>query len=106
MEAQPRRQGLAAATSWKRAGKLAVPGERETTIRASSSGWRRASSTRWENSGSSSRNELRGYGETARSPGSQRNHGAGNELGDAEDGSRDKIPLPQGFGRVVETPGD
>ncbi len=53
-ETQPRRQGLAAATSWKRAGKLAVPAARDTTTRASSRGWRRASRTRWENSGSSS----------------------------------------------------
>jgi hypothetical protein len=89
-EEQPRRQGLAAAPNWKRAGKLAVPAERDATTRASSSGRHRASSTRWENSGSSLRNELRGYGETARSPGSHRSHGVGNELGDSEDGSRDK----------------
>ncbi len=53
-EAQPRRQGFAASTSWKRAGKLAVPAARDTTTLASSRGWRKASRTRWENSGSSS----------------------------------------------------
>src|SRR6266446_2127182 len=54
-EAQPRRQGLAAPTSWNRAGKAALPAERDTTTLPSSRGWRRDSSTRWENSGSSSR---------------------------------------------------
>jgi predicted nucleic acid-binding Zn ribbon protein len=70
-DAQPRRQGFVAETSWNRAGKLAVPAARDTTRRSSSSGWRSASSTRWENSGSSSRHEARGYGETARGPGSR-----------------------------------
>jgi hypothetical protein len=47
----------------ERAGKAARPAARETTTEPSSWGWRRASRTRWENSGSSSRDDTRGYGE-------------------------------------------
>src|SRR5260370_33728344 len=64
-DAQPRRHGLAAPIIWKRAGKAALPAAREIMTLPSSRGWRRASSTRWENSGSSSRDDLRGYGEQA-----------------------------------------
>ena len=64
-DAQPRRHGLAAPTSWKRAGKAALPAARETTTLPSSRGWRSDSRTRWENSGSSSRDGARSYGEQA-----------------------------------------
>jgi hypothetical protein len=46
---------LAAPIIWKRAGKAALPAAREIMTLPSSRGWRSASSTRWENSGSSSR---------------------------------------------------
>src|SRR3990172_8620085 len=46
---------VAAPTSWKRAGKREAPAARATTTAPSSRGWRRLSSTCWENSGISSR---------------------------------------------------
>lgn len=47
--------GFIAATSWKRAGNSACRAARETLTRPDSRGWRRTSSTRRSNSGSSSR---------------------------------------------------
>src|SRR5207249_872934 len=54
-EAQPRRHGLAAATSWNRAGKSLTPLARAIVTRPSSSGWRSDSRMCCWNSGRSSR---------------------------------------------------